>query len=158
MTLVRSSFFQFIGSAGIADRRQPFKVATDRGETPCELRIAAAQRGISVNTEVAREIDRHEQDVAKLVLDACWPFTCRLLQLGDFLGQLVPEFIELTPVEAQLGSVALQTPRFMQRLGIHASSLRPARRSEMARVGQVGVMTDGVWLVSVTYTKIFKHN
>src|SRR3546814_8064037 len=109
MTLVRSSFFQFIGSAGIADRRQPFKVATDRGETPCELRIAAAQRGISVNTEVAREIDRHEQDVAKLVLDACRPFTCRLLQLGDFLGQLVPEFIELTPVRSEEHTSELQS-------------------------------------------------
>src|SRR3546814_8596584 len=56
--------FHFIDTARIADRRQPFKVATDMGETPCELRTAAAQRGISVNTEAARAIDRHEQAVA----------------------------------------------------------------------------------------------
>ena len=80
-------------------------------EAPPHLLIGAAQRGVRIDIEMAREIDDDEEQVANLVAQTLRR-TIRsrefLLDLADLLAHLGENGMRVVPVEADRRRLLLQ--------------------------------------------------
>ena len=102
---------------GVLEAAPAARSASSIAKAALELGVGLAQRRLAVHVQVARQIDRREQQIADLVAQ---PLGARiLLELGADLGDLLVELVEhlrrLRPVEADPRRAPLQLGRAHER-------------------------------------------
>ena len=79
------------------------------GEAALELEVGAAQGGLGIDLEMARQIHRREQEVAHLARQRLRRTLGNLrLDLGEFLPDLLQDRADIVPVEANFAGFLLQ--------------------------------------------------